>query len=153
MRVVNASEALATRAGERTNPGKVFPGEPSKLSALLRCLRPHRWINNLIIFVPVLIAHRLGEAAVLTKALLAFAAFCFGASAVYLLNDLLDLEAERHRPTKRGPPSSGGCHCNFVCSTRRFCSSWHWESRCSCPFRSPLCSSAPSSCPRLTPGT
>ena len=106
--VVNANGSLAARASEKAELGKVFSHEQSPLSALLRCLRPHQWIKNFIIFVPVLTAHQLGDVAVLAKAALAFVAFCIGASAVYLLNDLLDLEADRHHPTKRQRPFASG---------------------------------------------
>ena len=106
--VVNASETLAAQAREKTALGKLFLDRNSTLQALLRCLRPHQWIKNLIVFVPVLTAHKVHDAAVLTKAAMAFAAFCICASAVYLLNDILDLDADRHHPTKRHRPFASG---------------------------------------------
>jgi len=55
----------------------------------------------LIVFVPLITAHRVHEMPLLLEALLAFVAFCLVASGVYLLNDLLDLEADRHHATKK----------------------------------------------------
>lgn len=71
--------------------------------ALLRALRVHQWVKNLLVFVPVLLDHRL-QLPVLAKAALAFAAFCCAASGGYVLNDLLDLEADRKHSVKRHRP-------------------------------------------------
>ena len=71
--------------------------------ALLRALRVHQWVKNLLVFVPVLLDHRL-QLPVLAKAGLAFAAFCCAASGGYVLNDLLDLEADRKHSVKRHRP-------------------------------------------------
>ena len=106
--VVNGSEALAQRAAQRTKLGRIFPTHDSTLAALVRCFRPHQWLKNLIVFVPVLTAHKLGDAAALGHAALAFAAFCLCACAVYVLNDLLDLDADRHHATKRHRPFASG---------------------------------------------
>ena len=106
--VVNASESLAHRAAEKTRLGQTFLTSGSRLKSLLRALRPHQWIKNLILFVPVLTAHQLNNRTTLVHAGLAFVAFCLAASAVYLLNDLLDLDADRHHPTKRNRPFASG---------------------------------------------
>ena len=71
--------------------------------ALLRALRVHQWVKNLLVFVPVLLDHRL-QLPVLARAGLAFAAFCCAASGGYVLNDLLDLEADRKHRVKRHRP-------------------------------------------------
>lgn len=106
--VVNAPESLARRAAAITTVGQTFLTEPAPVKSLIRALRPHQWIKNLILFIPVLTAHRLGEKAVLLQAALAFVAFGLAASAVYLLNDLLDLDADRHHATKRNRPFASG---------------------------------------------
>jgi 4-hydroxybenzoate polyprenyltransferase len=80
--------------------GKRFP--------LLRALRVHQWVKNLLLFVPVLLDHRLFDRAAMSRAAVAFAAFCCAASAGYILNDLLDLEADRRHPTKRDRPFASG---------------------------------------------
>ena len=70
-------------------------------STHLKPLRPQHWLKNLLVFVPLVAAHRLFETDLLGKVLLAFLAFGCFASAGYLLNDLLDLPEDRHHPNKR----------------------------------------------------
>lgn len=106
--VVNGPANLAHRAAQQTKVGKVFPAKPSALAALLTALRPHRWATNLIIFVPALMAHQLGETTIVGLTVRAFVAFCLVTAAVYLFKDLLDLEADRKDPTKRRRPLASG---------------------------------------------
>jgi 4-hydroxybenzoate polyprenyltransferase len=83
---------------------------PQKKGAppLLRALRPQQWIKNTLLFVPLLLAHDVLDAARLWSVALGFAAFCLGASAGYALNDLYDLEADRLHPRKRHRPFASG---------------------------------------------
>ena len=78
------------------------------LNTLMRALRIHQWIKNLLLFTPLLLAHRITESIPLTQTLLAFLAFSLTASAIYLLNDLLDLAADQHHPRKRNRPLAAG---------------------------------------------
>jgi 4-hydroxybenzoate polyprenyltransferase len=81
---------------------------------LLRALRPHQWTKNLFVLAAVVFAR--GDASVVkpeghddvVRSLLAFAAFCLAASAVYLLNDVIDREGDRVHPTKRNRPIARG---------------------------------------------
>lgn len=66
----------------------------------MQALRPHQWIKNVLVFVPLIAAHETGGAAWLAAAGTA-AAFCACASAGYVLNDLLDLPHDRRHPRKR----------------------------------------------------
>ncbi len=77
-----------------------------RLRLLSRALRLHQWAKNLLVFVPVLAAHRSDGA--LAQACLAFVAFGLCASSVYLLNDLLDLPHDRLHATKRRRPFASG---------------------------------------------
>jgi len=72
-----------------------------RLLDYLKPLRFQHWLKNLLVFVPLLTAQRLFEDALWWKTTLAFAAFGCCASAGYILNDLLDLEADRRHPRKR----------------------------------------------------
>jgi 4-hydroxybenzoate polyprenyltransferase len=81
---------------------------PSALRASLRALRPQQWIKNLLLFVPVLLAHDVLDIERLLGALLGFVAFCLCASGGYALNDLLDREADRLHPRKRHRPFAAG---------------------------------------------
>ncbi len=87
---------------------RVFPPECSKLTAVLRALRPHQWVKNLLLFLPLVAAHKVGDVPSLVAAMLAFVAFGLTASAVYLLNDLSDLPADRRHPRKRRRPFASG---------------------------------------------
>ena len=74
-------------------------------AAMFRALRPHQWSKNLLLFLPLLAAHDLSA---LLPVLLGFAAFCLTASAVYVINDLVDLAADRAHPRKRKRPFAAG---------------------------------------------
>jgi 4-hydroxybenzoate polyprenyltransferase len=78
------------------------------MQALLRTMRPHQWVKNLLVLVPLLTSHRYGDSAAATHAALAFVAFCLTASGVYIFNDLLDVRADRQHPTKRLRPIAAG---------------------------------------------
>jgi 4-hydroxybenzoate polyprenyltransferase len=73
----------------------------------VKALRPHQWTKNLLIFLPLLLAHVVAVDRLLT-ALLAFCCFSLAASATYIVNDLLDIEADRHHPQKRQRPFAAG---------------------------------------------
>jgi 4-hydroxybenzoate polyprenyltransferase len=80
----------------------------SRWLALVRAIRVHQWVKNLLIFVPVLLDHRLFQGEIVLQAALAFAAFCAAASGGYVLNDLFDLDADRRHGTKRFRPFASG---------------------------------------------
>jgi 4-hydroxybenzoate polyprenyltransferase len=71
-------------------------------------LRIHQWAKNGLIFVPLAASHRLQEAHVLGDGILAFLAFSLCASSVYLLNDMLDLAADREHHSKCNRPFASG---------------------------------------------
>ncbi len=80
---------------------------PQQWKNLFRALRPHQWAKNLLIFLPTFLAHQLAPWRLL-QALFGFVAFCACASAVYLVNDFLDLDVDRRHPTKRNRPLASG---------------------------------------------
>ena len=71
-------------------------------------MRTYQWVKNLLVFVPPVAAHRILEKAAFLPTLCTFAAFCLAASGTYLLNDYLDLEADRRHPRKRLRPFASG---------------------------------------------
>lgn len=73
----------------------------------LRTLRPHQWLKNALVFVPMIAGHNL-TVETLWHSLLAFIAFSLVASSVYVVNDLLDLGADRAHPRKRTRPFASG---------------------------------------------
>ncbi len=81
---------------------------PFSLMAILRQMRPHQWVKNTLVFVPVILAHQWSDGAALALAVWAFVAFSLLASAVYTLNDMADLESDRQHPRKRHRPLASG---------------------------------------------
>jgi 4-hydroxybenzoate polyprenyltransferase len=75
---------------------------------LLSALRPKQWIKNLVIFLPLVFGKKLFDFPANLKALAAFFIFSLSASAVYLVNDILDLEKDRLHPMKRQRPLASG---------------------------------------------
>jgi len=78
------------------------------LWSILKAVRPHQWVKNLFVAAPVVFAKRLGDPSSGLRAAAAFGAFCLLTSAVYLVNDLVDLEKDRAHPTKRHRPIASG---------------------------------------------
>jgi 4-hydroxybenzoate polyprenyltransferase len=78
------------------------------VGALAGALRVHQWVKNLLVFVPVVLDHKVFDGPVVSRAALAFGAFCLAASGAYVLNDLWDLDADRRHPTKRHRPFASG---------------------------------------------
>jgi decaprenyl-phosphate phosphoribosyltransferase len=93
-----------TDAGHPGRPGsrRWSPG------ALLRSLRPRQWVKNLLVLVAPAAAGRLGHGVVLGRSVAALAIFSAVASGLYLLNDVLDVEADRLHPRKRDRPVPSG---------------------------------------------
>ena len=106
--VVSASATLARAAAAVTTVDRVIAPPRAGLRAYLRGLRLHQWLKNLLVFVPLFAAHHLHVRAELAQALLAFLSFSLCASAVYVLNDLLDLESDRSHVRKRLRPFASG---------------------------------------------
>lgn len=108
---VAAPQALRRKA--EATPAQILhmetapPETGHRLPPLLRALRPHQWLKNLLIFLPMLAAHAL-ELSTFLQSLVAFVAFSLVASSVYVLNDLLDLAADRAHPRKRHRPFASG---------------------------------------------
>lgn len=75
---------------------------------VLQTARPRRWVKNVLVVAAPLGAGRLLEPKVAVSTAVAFVAFCLAASAVYLINDVIDVEADRAHPTKRDRPIAAG---------------------------------------------
>jgi 4-hydroxybenzoate polyprenyltransferase len=74
----------------------------------VRELRVHQWVKNLLLFVPALTSFRFLESAIWGSLLIAFAAFSIIASAIYIINDLVDAPNDRAHLTKRNRPIASG---------------------------------------------
>ena len=75
---------------------------------LASTLRIRQWMKNLLVLVPLALAHRISDLPLLGAGIAAFVSFSLCASAVYVLNDLWDLDADRRHPVKRGRPMASG---------------------------------------------
>lgn len=73
-----------------------------------RALRLHQSVKNLLLFLPLIAAHSFTDGALLGSAAAGFVAFTLMASAVYLLNDTLDMSSDRAHPTKSSRPIAAG---------------------------------------------
>src|SRR4029079_13364660 len=80
--------------------GGSAPASWVPLRVWVNALRIHQWTKNELVFVPLLTSHQFSEANFF-RIMFAFLAFSLGASAVYLLNDMIDLRADQAHPTKR----------------------------------------------------
>lgn len=118
--VANASQAVRKAALAIGRTGFLADRPDQAYRPLLKAMRPHQWLKNTLVFIPALAGHRLMDAVALSQLALAFIAFCLCASSVYLLNDLLDIEADRTHPRKKLRPFAAGtlsAPAGVVCGT------------------------------------
>ncbi len=106
--VVNGTPALAAAAATHCSVEQVFPPPARGPRVWGRVLRVHQWLKNMLLFVPLLAGHLLGDMDAWRALLLAFVAFSLCASSVYIANDLLDLESDRQHPRKCKRPFASG---------------------------------------------
>jgi len=78
------------------------------MKALLQALRPKQWTKNLLVFAGVVFSQHAGDPALLLRAVGGFVAFSLLASAVYVVNDLKDVDVDRLHPKKRHRPIASG---------------------------------------------
>jgi len=105
--LVNPSRRVRS-AAEIAQVDRVFEEPRKGLIDHLKPLRFQQWLKNILVFAPFLAAHRFDEIGLIGKLLLAFCSFGCFASSGYLMNDLFDLPADRHHPTKRFRPFASG---------------------------------------------
>lgn len=97
---------VALKAGH-VSAERIFEDRRKLFPAILKAIRTHQWAKNLLLVVPVLMSHQLTVRSV-GRAITAFFCFSFVASANYLVNDLLDVESDRHHYKKRFRPFAHG---------------------------------------------
>lgn len=106
--VVNPERGVERRAQAIGNVKEVMLSNVAGVKDWRKALRLHQWMKNILIFVPLLAAHQLGNYLLIWQGVMAFLFFGLCASSVYLLNDLLDLADDRHHGTKRFRPFASG---------------------------------------------
>jgi 4-hydroxybenzoate polyprenyltransferase len=106
--IVNASKAVTQKARTLGNVVAEIDSRRGVLPAAIRAMRPHQWVKNLLVFVPLLASRSFADWPGLLGALGMFASFCATASGIYLINDLLDLGTDRRHPRKKHRPFASG---------------------------------------------
>ena len=104
---VNASDAVRRKVEALGITVEHLETTSRSWDSYFKALRPHQWSKNILIFVPMLAAHKLDLSSFLSSCL-AFVAFSLIASSVYIVNDLLDLNSDRIHPRKRSRPFASG---------------------------------------------
>lgn len=105
---VNCNEKVSLKASNLTLLQGNFPRQSQFLKSVFKSLRPHQWAKNMLIFIPLAAAHKIGQPLLTENTFLAFFAFGLCASSVYVLNDMFDLEADRQHPRKCKRPFASG---------------------------------------------
>ncbi len=104
-----ASRVAYTVGVDTRTPGQIrLAGRPGRLRVLLRAARPHQWAKNALVFVPLITSGQLTQPGQIANALVAFACLSLIASSIYLVNDVLDVGADRAHARKRHRPIACG---------------------------------------------
>ncbi len=75
---------------------------------VILAMRPHQWVKNILVFAPLILSFQFLRIDLIFEAFIAFIAFSFTASGLYIVNDLLDIEADKVHPTKCNRPFASG---------------------------------------------
>lgn len=78
------------------------------LKSVLKEMRIHQWIKNTFVLIPLVFDRQLFQIEPLSRTIIGFFLFCFVSSSVYLINDILDVDADRKHPKKRSRPIASG---------------------------------------------
>jgi 4-hydroxybenzoate polyprenyltransferase len=106
--LVDTPRGVVARASALTEVDRVLERRLGGPSAYIKALRPHQWLKNLLLFVPLFAAHQAGDISLLVDTAIGFVAYGLAASSAYIINDLLDLTSDRHHPRKRLRPFASG---------------------------------------------
>jgi 4-hydroxybenzoate polyprenyltransferase len=106
--LVNSNGRVTRKAKKLGKVVRILPCPQPGLAAWAATLRIQQWLKNFLLFAPLLAAHRFTEPGAVYVLIVAFLAFSLSASAMYVVNDLLDLESDRLHPRKRDRPLAAG---------------------------------------------
>lgn len=113
--IINPKYYIEKKLKKKINYIPISTSRKNRLSNIFKEIRVYQWLKNLLLFIPLLLAHKIDEPEKWLSLIIAFFSFCFTASFVYLLNDLLDLESDRHHPRKcKRPIASGNLSIGFA---------------------------------------
>ncbi|MBN1983889.1 MAG: UbiA family prenyltransferase [Chitinivibrionales bacterium] len=105
--IVAKDQSLAKYLSQESSEIRFFLVQKKYLS-FIKALRVHQWSKNILIFVPLFLAHKITNIEKVVSCVTAFLSFCCCASAVYIINDLLDIESDRKHPVKKNRPFASG---------------------------------------------
>lgn len=105
--VVSNSKKLIDKLPKKIDKVHVF-SSPRNLKTYVEAIRPHQWVKNILLFVPLILAHEITSVYKIFTIFIAFWTMSLCASSAYILNDLLDIESDRHHSTKRNRPFATG---------------------------------------------
>lgn len=115
LKVFDAARAAIVVAPDRhaarwlnSHGGDLISAPKRSLRTVLKMLRVHQWLKNVLIFVPMALSHEYLNVSMMAACALAFVSFSAAASAVYIVNDFFDLAHDRRHPTKRNRPFASG---------------------------------------------
>jgi len=105
---VNAPRSVVNKCSAFGKPHRDLPVTRQPLKHWLKAMRLHQWAKNALLFVPLITAHAILEWQALSAVLVAFLSLGLCASATYMINDLLDLDSDRHHHKKKSRPFAAG---------------------------------------------
>ena len=106
--LVSSSKKWAHKIHRHVNITHIFMKTNFGIKGLIKLLRCHQWVKNVLIIAPLILAHKIGEGGIWLHAVQAFFAMSFLSSSVYIANDLIDLESDRAHVSKKKRPIAAG---------------------------------------------
>lgn len=106
--VVSNKSSFIDDVRDKFNIEKEFYNKSNLFKSILKEIRVYQWVKNILLFLPIVLAHTVDNITDLTNVLIGFFSFSISASFVYVLNDLLDLDSDRYHPRKKNRPLASG---------------------------------------------
>jgi len=106
--LVNCPPALQAKMEKNSDVAASYINKAGKLTNFVKAIRPHQWLKNALLFLPLILGHEINNMSLVLQALVAFVSFSLCASSVYLLNDMLDLNHDRQHNSKKHRPFAAG---------------------------------------------
>jgi 4-hydroxybenzoate polyprenyltransferase/phosphoserine phosphatase len=106
--LVEPGKSLEREAQRSGNVARVFRSSSGGIQEGIQAMRLYQWVKNVLVFMPAVTSHTIFNPSVIAPLAIAFLAFGFCASGVYILNDLLDLEEDRQHAAKKDRPFASG---------------------------------------------
>jgi len=106
--LVNTKKSVITQAERLVEIEARLSQSQNKIETILLALRPHHWIKNLLVFVPIILSNAFTDFEAWMQTCIVFLSLCATASGIYLINDIFDIEADRQHSSKRHRPIACG---------------------------------------------